>query len=211
MIHTTNTFVSRFTSKSPYEVFLNRHILKNLAAQGIIYEEDIPEDIPMPDDGDNIDGISVVHSTNSDSGSEFTISDGREYFFLEEDRIVATRHEIPGQDMLSSVDVNIETHAILKIDEIHENLQFEFEENYLISWDRNHLVDSDCLQMDVFVKDYAIGDTVRIKIYNVDCTNTDARQLPCKVYEVTINNDKSAAEFIVPLKTEEYLYRRGIS
>ena len=257
VIHTINTSVSRITSKSPYEVVFGQtprsdfHILKNLAAQGIIYEEDIPEDIPMPDDGDNIDGISVVPSTSSDAGSEFTISDveiietqddlesdvgasagpdlttdvtqvqpqkrGREYFLMKEDSIIASGHEIPGQDMLNGVDVNIETHAILKIDEIHENHQTEFEENDLVSSDRNHLVDSGegnpshkavrleaqkCylkaaatqrtrhrLQMDEFVKDYAIGDTVGIKIHNADRTNTDARLLPCKVYEVTIKND----------------------
>ena len=36
------------------------------------------------------------------------------------------------------------------------------------------------------MKDYAIGDTVRIKIQNADCTNTN----PCKVFEVTVKNDK---------------------
>ena len=32
------------------------HILENLAAQGIIYEEDIPEDIPVPGTDENLDG-----------------------------------------------------------------------------------------------------------------------------------------------------------
>ena len=153
VIHRINTSVSRITSKSPNEVVFGQtphsdfHILENMAAQGIIYEEDIPEDIPMPDDGGNIDGISVVPSISSDAGSEFAISDvgiietpddldsdvgasadpeltpnvtqvqpqkcGREYFLQEDDRIIATGHEIPGQDMLNCVDVNIETHAIL--------------------------------------------------------------------------------------------------
>ena len=62
VIHTINTSVSRITSKSPYEVVFGQtprsdfHILENLAAQGIIYEEDIPEDIPVPGTDENLDG-----------------------------------------------------------------------------------------------------------------------------------------------------------
>ena len=41
---------------------------------------------------------------------------------------------------------------------------------------------------DLFV--YAIGETVCIKIQNADHNNTDARLLPCKVYKVTLKNDK---------------------
>ena len=60
VIHTINTSVSRITSKSPYEVWFGQtphsdfHILENLAAQGIIYEEDIPEDIPVPGTDENV-------------------------------------------------------------------------------------------------------------------------------------------------------------
>ena len=57
---------------------------------------------------------------------------GREYFLLEEDRIFAAGNEIPGQDMLNGVDVNIETHVILNIDETHKNLHSELIENDLV-------------------------------------------------------------------------------
>ena len=40
-----------------------------------------------------------------------------------------------------------------------------------------------CFQVTTFVKDYAVGDTVGIKIHSADRTNTDARLLPCKVME----------------------------
>ena len=40
------------------------------------------------------------------------------------------------------------------------------------------------------MKDYAVGDTVGIKIHSADRTNTDARLLPCKVMEVSVKNGK---------------------
>ena len=102
VIHTINTSVSRITSKSPYEVVFGQtphsdfHILENLAAQGIVHEEDIPEDIPVPgeeehfDDGasddipddasealqadDNLDGLSDVHGPNGQSDDVLAVA-----------------------------------------------------------------------------------------------------------------------------------------
>ena len=66
VIHTINTSVSIITSKSPYEVVFGQtpwsdfHILENLAAQGIIHEKDIPDNIPFPAADDTTDDTSDV-------------------------------------------------------------------------------------------------------------------------------------------------------
>ena len=102
------------------------------------------------------------------------------------------------------------------MDEIHEDA--ELHENQHVVWDRDQLIDSGegssmhkavrleaqksylkavaaqrnrhNIQVTTFVKDYAVGDTVGIKIHSADRTNTDARLLPCKVMEVSVKNGK---------------------
>ena len=94
----------------------------------------------------------------------------------------------------------------------------ELHENQHVVWDRDQLIDSGegssmhkavrleaqksylkavaaqrnrhNIQVTTFVKDYAVGDTVGIKIHSADRTNTDARLLPCKVMEVSVKNGK---------------------
>ena len=219
VIHTINNSVSKITSKSPYEMVFGQtpwsdfHILENLAAQGIIHEENIPEDIPFlaaddtaddtsdvlgandspddasdvlgaddspddasdvlvaddtsddtsdvlrgddsPDDASDVlgaddspDDVSDVPSISSRSNEDMVTPDcevsddldsqvrsevsldinqvqqnkcGREYFLLKGDAIIGSGHEIPGQDTLNRIDVNLEAQAIVPINEIHEN------------------------------------------------------------------------------------------
>ena len=71
---------------------------------------------------------------------------------------------------------------------MHKAVRLEAQKSYLkaVAAQRNR----HNIQVTTFVKDYAVGDTVGIKIHRADRTNTDARLLPCKVMEVSVKNGK---------------------
>ena len=172
----------------------------------------IHTDVDLPEVSD--DPVSELRNTGIPEVQQK--KRGREYLLLKEDVIVASGHEVPGQTNLDGININLEAQAIVAMDEIHEDA--ELHENQHVVWDRDQLIDSGegssmhkavrleaqksylkavaaqrnrhNIQVTTFVKDYAVGDTVGIKIHSADRTNTDARLLPCKVMEVSVKNGK---------------------
>ena len=181
------------------------HILENLAAQGIIFEEDIPEDIPVPGTDENLDG-DRASDDNLDGASNVLGPDDNP-----DDVLAVPSTSSRGADMIhTDVDlpeVSDDPVSELRNTGIPEVQQKKRGREYLLLKEdvivaSGHEVPGQTnldgininleAQAIVAVDEIheAVGDTVGIKIHSADRTNTDARLLPCKVMEVSVKNGK---------------------
>ena len=226
-----NTSTASGTGKTPYELVFGQpprasHAsIEQLAEQGLLDEEDLPDGIlqeDQPVEDDDAEPAEPQHAQLQEDEPEpstgQSVRRGREHLLLHDGNAVAKGSPVVNQKMLHGHTFNQTTHVVVEISSVIDE-DFEpdelnpYEETLAVRqyvlWSRDSMIEDDLDEgphkrvrleaRDQFLKtaqkqrhrhennvqhirkEFKEGDTVGIKIADVDRTNTDARILPCKV------------------------------